>query len=60
MIAVDGHSAAQAPHPAQIIGSMDTWSPAGVIAPVGQMSRQLEHPTCPAREWAQRLSSNLT
>ena len=60
MIDPEGHNAAQAPHPAQMAGSISTKSPAEVMAPVGQISKQFEQADFCAREWAHRLGSVFT
>ena len=49
--------AAERPQPAQIAGSIATWSPAGVIAPVGQRSRHAwQRPQC-SLVWASSAGS---
>ena len=59
-IGTKNHVTEQAPHPAQISGSIATCSPAEVIAPVGQMSRHLVQADFSARECAQRGASRCT
>ncbi len=60
LAAPEGQTAEHAPQPAQIIGSIATLSPSGVIAPVGQRSRQRVQPVFCAREWAQSEGSSAT
>ena len=58
-MAPDGQTAAQAPHPAQMPGSMITVSPLERIAPVGQTFTQLEQAGFSARLCAQIEGSYL-
>ena len=60
MAAPVGQTLAHVPQPAHTKASMATWSPSGVIAPVGQASRQLLQPTVLLREWAQSSAVKFT
>ncbi|MGY4381042.1 hypothetical protein ACVWZ3_008681 [Bradyrhizobium sp. i1.3.6] len=54
-----GQAVAHWPQPAQMLASIATWLPAGVIAPAGQESRQRVQPVRFERECAQSPASKV-